>query len=733
MKKMKVAVQMILTGSLTVAIPMGVIAFLAVGRASSGLSSVETEELTNGAKLIAANIDEVFRQETKIAVINSQDRDVVAAAAAVADASGAGNARTTGSKTAGSKGAGNSLADLISAANTRLVGLKQTKDIGEGYEVIMAVGLDGVSLAASSPDYVGKSFSERGYFRTALAGTVNIGAPVLSKVTGVPTIPIAAPILSDGRVVGVLVLGVEARFLNSLVTGVRAGKNGYAFVIDGTGLAIAHPNPENVFKINLTQLDGTKDLARKMIAGESGVSGYVFQGVAKTGGYAPVKTTGWSVGLTLTDSEFLSAANDVKDFVLIVSGVAILLAFIVNFLSARSITKQIGTEPVVMREISRRISEGDLTVDLGTRGGHEAVGAFRAMQVMTEKLKGIVVTIKESAESVASSSEEISASAQKLAEGAQGQASSLEETGASVEELSASVDQVAENAQSQAYAVERGTASMEHVRNSIEAVAQTLSKISLLAQKSVENASEGSQAVNEVVTGITLISESSQKIRGIVDVISDIADQTNLLALNASIEAARAGENGLGFAVVANEVSKLADRSAASTKEIEALIRESLKNITREVQTAKGSQSAMDQIGAASKEVKEMIAGLSLNMSQQVTLAKELSQTLAGISEMSLSISAATKEQTVTAKQVSRAVENVNELTQSAASAAEEMSSATEQLASMAQELQQMVAQFKVEAGQTRKSPVERAVKTAQEAAFPVTRLPSSIPGAVRM
>ena len=345
---------------------------------------------------------------------------------------------------------------------------------------------------------------------------------------------------------------------------------------------------------------------------------------------------------------------------------------------------------------AQRVAGGDFTQALPIHQRDEVGLLAEALNGMAQRLKETVTSVQQNAAQVAASSEQISASAQKLADGAQSQASTLEETSASMEQLTASVDQISQHARSQSTAVERGAGSMAQVQSSIEAVSGSLTEISDLTQRSVENALQGAKAVDSVVAGITRIAQSSEKIGGIVDVISDIADQTNLLALNAAIEAARAGEHGRGFAVVAEEVSKLADRSASSTKEIGALIKESVKNVTEGVKIAMGSQFAMEQIRAASQRVNEMIAELAGAVGQQVTAVKELSISLASVSEMSQNISAATEEQTSTARQVSKAMEDVNELAQSAAASAEEMSAATVELTTMAQDLHKVVGAFKI-------------------------------------
>jgi len=367
-----------------------------------------------------------------------------------------------------------------------------------------------------------------------------------------------------------------------------------------------------------------------------------------------------------------------------------LLAIMIGISFAISITRPLA-RGIVLAEL---VAAGDLGQEINRK---DEVGKLAlALNAMVERLRLMVARIQEEANLVAVSTEEINSAIIHIAEGAQSQASSLDETSASAEHLAASVIKVSQAAHSQAAAVNQGSVTMARVQNAIEDVSKSFDLIVELADQSMAKAREGSEAVHQVTGGMRQIAEGSEMIGGIVDVISDIADQTNLLALNASIEAARAGDQGRGFAVVADEVRKLAERSSKSTKEIERLMQSSKGNVARGVETAGNSQLAMDDIYSASRQVREMVAAVSTSMAEQVLAVKELSQVLWNIGAISTSISEATEQQTEKARHVSVAVEDAHRITHAAALSAQEISSAVEQLSELAQSLQAIASQFKV-------------------------------------
>ena len=686
-RNLRIGTRLVIVGTLIVLIPMTCLAVVALTIARAGLEQISDQQLTSRAQEIAQYIDGIYGEEMKIAQSLANNPAIVEAATA---REGSAESAKNGSGSR-ERAAGRS-AVAAATANAQMTPFRNVRALASAYEALNIVDTKGVVFLSSDPKAIGLDVTARDYFKTAIAGHSTIGTSVLSKVTQKPITPIATPIITEGTIVGVFTLLLNFDFLDNIVATEKIGTSGYAFIIDGTGLTIVHPVADRAFRLNIFQIPEMMGLAREMMARRSGVVRYTYESVPKAVGYAPVSRTGWSVALCIPVREYMAAADGIQIKLIVGNVLAILLALVVFLLFSRSITVPLSKGVA----FAQQVAAGDFTQQLSVIRKDEVGELVHALNGMSMKLRGMVAAVVNSSVQVAASSEQITASAQSLAEGAQQQASTLEETSASVEELAASVDQVSDHAQSQSTAIEQGATAMVHVHQSIEDVSRNLAEIAGLAGRSVDSAREGTKAVSDVMAGISLIATSSERIGGIVNVIAEIADQTNLLALNAAIEAARAGEHGRGFAVVADEVSKLADRSSASAREIEGLVSESVKNVSKGVETAKGSQAAMEQIRGASQKVQEMVASLAESMTQQVAAAKDLSKALNNVAEMSQNISAATEEQTSNAKLVSKAVENVNGLTQGAASAAEEMSTATEQLARMAQELQRQMAQFKI-------------------------------------
>ena len=352
-----------------------------------------------------------------------------------------------------------------------------------------------------------------------------------------------------------------------------------------------------------------------------------------------------NIALQRRDSEesyAIAHAADLRAEILLVS--LTLLAILFGAIAAWVITRSITTPMNRARDAAGRIAEGDLTVELNADGKDETAQLLGALANMKDNLTRIVSGVRQNADGVATASAQIAQGNNDLSSRTEEQASALEETAASMEELSSTVKQNADNAK----------------------------QVNQLALGASTVAIKGGEVVDQVVTTMKGINDSSKKIADIISVIDGIAFQTNILALNAAVEAARAGEQGRGFAVVASEVRSLAGRSADAAKEIKSLI-------TASVERVEQGTALVDQAGTTMTEVVSSIKRVTDIMGE---------------------ISAASTEQSIGVAQVGEAVSQMDQATQQNATLVEESAAAAESLKGQAQQLVEAVAVFKLARGQ---------------------------------
>ncbi|MHA6820878.1 methyl-accepting chemotaxis protein [Ralstonia pseudosolanacearum] len=290
----------------------------------------------------------------------------------------------------------------------------------------------------------------------------------------------------------------------------------------------------------------------------------------------------------------------------------------------------------------REIAAGNLTTDVRVRSRDEMGVLMEGLQQMQDKLKATVLTVRHGSESIASATQQIAAGNTNLSQRTEEQASSLEETASSMEELTSIVKQNADNAR----------------------------QASTLAENASGIAMQGGAVVQDVVTTMAQISESSRKITDIIAVIEGIAFQTNILALNAAVEAARAGEQGRGFAVVAGEVRTLAQRSAGAAKEIKSLIEDSATRVESGSSLVARAGKTMDEIVVAVRRVTDIMGEISAGSAEQST----------GI------------------EQINEAVTQMDDVTQQNAALVEQAAAAAQALEEQADELRRAVSVFRVAA-----------------------------------
>ncbi len=369
----------------------------------------------------------------------------------------------------------------------------------------------------------------------------------------------------------------------------------------------------------------------------------------------------------LTVSQTLVRDNDAaqaKQVLLLATG----LAMIFGLVAAWAITRQIVLPLNQTLQVAERIASGDLSHNLESARQDELGQLQRAMQRMTLGLRELIGGISDGVTQIASAAEQLSAVTEQTSAGVNSQKVETDQVATAMNEMAATVQEVARNAEQ---ASEAAVAADQQAREGDKVVAEAIAQIERLATE-----------VGNSTLAMGDLQRESDKIGSVLDVIKSVAQQTNLLALNAAIEAARAGEAGRGFAVVADEVRSLAQRTQKSTEEIEELI-VGLQSGTQQVATIMDNSRGLTD---SSVELTRK-AGVSL---------ENITRTVSNIQSMNQQIAAAAEQQSAVAEEISRSIVNVRDVSEQTATASDETAKSSVELARLGSQLQQMVSHFRV-------------------------------------
>ncbi|MCF5709629.1 HAMP domain-containing protein [Pseudomonas syringae] len=345
-----------------------------------------------------------------------------------------------------------------------------------------------------------------------------------------------------------------------------------------------------------------------------------------------------------------------------------LVVLLIGIFAAVIITRQI-TIPLNDTVIAaRRIAGGDLTQDTATTRQDELGLLQNTMQHMTVSLRGLIGGIGNGITQIATAAEELSAGSEQTSAGVAQQKHEVDQVATAMNEMASTVQEVARNTEDASSAAKQAS---ERAAHGSSVVQHATREIGQLAGE-----------VKELGQAMQRLTEDSSKIGSVIDVIKAVAEQTNLLALNAAIEAARAGEQGRGFAVVADEVRSLAQRTQNSTTEIEALI--------QALQQGTGAASGLMDASLQRTEGTVVLA----RQAEQALV--EINQSISTIEQMSQQISAAAEQQSAVTDEINRSVLSVRDIADQSAAATEQSAASTVELARLGSDLQNMVARFRI-------------------------------------
>ncbi|MGN8197300.1 methyl-accepting chemotaxis protein [Salinisphaera sp. RV14] len=476
------------------------------------------------------------------------------------------------------------------------------------------------------------------YEQAAKAGHTVATKPYMDAATHKLAVPFATPVMKDGQLAAVVAGDMPLDRVVANVKAIKPTQHSYAFLVDGHGTVIAHPDTALALK-PATKIDPRLTPQWLHQAASSGqVRRVSLDGVKERVLAEAIPNTDWTLVIAMNQREALAGLHSAGQTMLIALLITAVLAAAILWLALKPSFRRLAGVRDALDDIAS--GEGDLSRRLPVRGRDEIAGIAGAFNAFVERINDVLLHVRGTSESVRTASDEISQGSQDLSQRTEETAAQLEQSAAAVEQLTGTVEHSAASSR----------------------------QASEVASEAAETARQGGQRMQAVNGAMQRMQDSSKKIEGILEMIDTIAFQTNLLALNASVEAARAGEHGRGFAVVAEEVRGLANRSTEAASEIKTLIADASQQTDIGVVEVEAADSAMQGIVQRIEQVSTMLVELTSAAAEQAT----------GIG------------------QVSQSVSQLEGMTQQNAALVEQSAAASEALHQQARELADTVAAFRL-------------------------------------
>ncbi len=495
------------------------------------------------------------------------------------------------------------------------------------------------------------------------------------------------PIKDDGgKVIAVLFIGVDftdgLKALKDKIRSIRIAKSGYIFALDAkegkdAGKLHIHPAKEGTNIADAKDAEGL-EFIKEILKMKEGVIRYNWMNKElgetspseKSVAFGYLKEWNWIICAGATLNELNTEARILRNTMLVATLlVAVIIVLSLMFFVRRWITKPLQ-EAVEETEL---LASGDFrnvpsTEDNAPKSVDEVEHLSQEIMRMAVALKGLLVKIDRSSQEVSAAAEQVNSTAEQIATGSEEVAAQSATVATAGEEMSATSSDIARNCLMAAEGAQRATQS---ARSGAEVVEKTVAVMEQIANR-----------VQESAKTVESLGARSDQIGAIIGTIEDIADQTNLLALNAAIEAARAGEQGRGFAVVADEVRALAERTTRATKEIGEMIKAIQKETKGAVEVM---EQGVNQVERGTEEASRSGQALADILDQINDVTMQVNQ-----------IATAAEEQTATTSEISSNMHQITEVVQATSRGAQESATAAALLNGNAEELQRLVRQFKL-------------------------------------